>query len=435
MSTFKDLVICKFAGCNQVYNDARILPCGKRTCAAHIDEMVVVIDDGNNNSDRKMIKCHFCEEMHSFPENGKGFPVDENIPLLLSIKYGKEHSAAKKNFNEVAQLIDKLTKIDQEGFVIDYFERVEADIVQEKEVNMKKLVAYYQKLVDEVHERKVKCLHSLKTNKALESELNTIKQTLAEHESELKRENLDFIINTLDGDEDKWKAIQSECAALLEKVRSLEGQLKKRIIGDQMTEFKPSTSDTQVEDICGNLHQATIDSKILSNKKMKHDLVTLCKLSGKNFKLLYRATRDGFQASAFHAKCDHQPKTLTIIQTTNGYIFGGYTSTTWDGTSATKADPKAFLFSLVNFRSLPLLMPMKAGEAHSIWCNASFGPVFGSGHSIKIANDSNTTTRSYSNLGKSYDFTLFAYETIEAQSFLAGSRNFKTWEIEVFQLS
>ena len=32
MSTFKDVVVCKFAGCNQVYNDARILPCGKRTC-------------------------------------------------------------------------------------------------------------------------------------------------------------------------------------------------------------------------------------------------------------------------------------------------------------------------------------------------------------------------------------------------------------------
>ena len=30
----KDLVVCKFTGCNQIFDDARFLPCGKRTCAA-----------------------------------------------------------------------------------------------------------------------------------------------------------------------------------------------------------------------------------------------------------------------------------------------------------------------------------------------------------------------------------------------------------------
>ena len=35
-------------------------------------------------------------------------------------------------------------KIDQEGFVIDYFERVEADIVLEKEPNVQKLVVGFR---------------------------------------------------------------------------------------------------------------------------------------------------------------------------------------------------------------------------------------------------------------------------------------------------
>ena len=214
--------------------------------------MTVKSDGGNNNFDRKLLKCHFCEEIHSFPDNGQGFLIDRNVPLLLNIMYGKEHSAAKKNFNEVAQLIDKLTKIDQEGFVIDYFERVEVDIVQEKEVHMQKLVAHFQQLLDKVHERKVKCQHKLKTNK---SELDAVNQRLAEHASKLKRENLDFILKTLDGDEDQWKAIQFEFAGLLEKVRSLEELFKDRTIGDQITEFKPSRSYTQVEYICGNLDQ------------------------------------------------------------------------------------------------------------------------------------------------------------------------------------
>ena len=136
MSAFKDIVVCKFAGCNQVFNDPRILPCGNRTCAAHIEMMTLKSEGSNNNSDRKMLKCHFCEEIHIFPDNGKGFLVDRNIPLLLNIKYSKEHCVAKEKFNEVTQLIDKLIKIDQDGFVIHYFERMEEDILVEKEVNM-----------------------------------------------------------------------------------------------------------------------------------------------------------------------------------------------------------------------------------------------------------------------------------------------------------
>ena len=432
MICFKDVVVCKFAGCNQVFNDARILPCGKRTCAAHIDEMIVKSD--NDNVERKMIKCHFCQKIHSFSDDPEGFLVDENIPLLLNIMYGKEHSAAKKNFNELAQLIDKLAKIDKEGFVIDYFERVEADIVQEKEVHMQKLVVHYQQLLDKVHDRKVKCLQNLKTNKALESELDTIKQTLAEHESQLKRENLDFIIKTLDGDEDKWKGIQFECAALLEKVRSLEEELKERIIGDQITEFKPSANDTPIEDICGSLDTGTIDSTIISTEKLKNDLVALCKLSRKQFKLIYRATTDGFAAASFHTKCDNQPKTLTIVKASSGDIFSGYTSVAWDSTGNYKADPNAFLFSLINVRFAPQLMPVKAGGANSIFCNASYGQTFGSGHDILISNNSNLTNSSRSYLS-SYNFTTPVNGLNPTQTFLAGSSNLKTSEIEVFKLN
>ena len=428
MSCLKDVVVCKFTGCNQVFNDPRIVPCGHRTCAAHIEEMKVKSDD-----ERHMIKCHFCQKIHVFPDEGGEFPVDRNIPLLLNITYSREHSAAKNNFSEVTQLIDKLAKIDQESFVIDYFERVEADILLEKEVNMQKLIAFYQKLVDDVHERKVKCLHNLKTNKALESELDTIKQTLAEHETQLKRENLDFIIKTLDGDEDKWKAIQSECATLLEKVKSLKGELKERVIGDQVIEFMPSTNNTQVEGICGYLDQGKIDSTIISTDKLKNDLVELCKLRGKRFKLLYRASRDGFAAASFHTKCDNQPRTLTIIKATTGYIFGGYTSVTWDSTGVYKADPNAFLFSLVNALSAPQLIPVNAGDTYSIQCNASYGPTFGSGHDLHISSNSNTTASSYSQLNGSYNCTDESYESYEMY-LLAHSNQFVTCEIEVFKL-
>ena len=186
MSVLKEIVVCKFAGCKQVFNDARILPCGNRTCAAHIEAMMVK-SDGINSGNCRMIKCQFCEKIHSFPDDGGEFLVDRNIPLLLTMKYCTEHDAAKKSFSSVTQLLEKLITLDKEAYVIDYFERVEADILREKEVNIQKLNAFYQELVDSVHERKIKCLHNLATNETLASQLDAIKQALADHKDQLKK--------------------------------------------------------------------------------------------------------------------------------------------------------------------------------------------------------------------------------------------------------
>ena len=46
-------------------------------------------------------------------------------------------------------------------------------------------------------------------------------------------------------------------------------------------------------------------------------------------RLLYRATRDGFTAEAFHLKCDGKENTLTIIRNNLDYVFGGYTTAKW----------------------------------------------------------------------------------------------------------
>ena len=154
MSVLKEIVVCKFAGCNQVFNDPRILPCGNRTCAAHIEAMMVK-SDGINSANGKMLKCHFCEKIHNFPDDGGEFLVDRNIPLLLSMKHSNQHDAAKKSFKAVTQQLEKLIKLDKEAYVIDYFERVEADILLAKEANIQKLNAYCQELVGSVHEQKV----------------------------------------------------------------------------------------------------------------------------------------------------------------------------------------------------------------------------------------------------------------------------------------
>ena len=47
-----------------------------------------------------------------------------------------------------------------------------------------------------------------------------------------------------------------------------------------------------------------------------------------DYVLLYRATRNGWNASNFHYCCDRKGPTVTVIKSGN-YIFGGYTEEQW----------------------------------------------------------------------------------------------------------
>ena len=67
----------------------------------------------------------------------------------------------------------------------------------------------------------------------------------------------------------------------------------------------------------------------------------------KNGTLLYRATRDGFDAAAFHNKCDGRPNTVTLIETDSNNVFGGFASSKWNSSGYFIADFGAFVFSLV----------------------------------------------------------------------------------------
>ena len=263
-----------------------------------------------------------------------------------------------QNFNTVTNLLDRLINFDKEAYVIEYFDRVQNEIVLEKEVNLQKLLAHFQKLEDEVHERKVNCLHNLKTNKLLENELDAIKQTLIDHESKLKTDNVDFLLKTLEGNEAKWRAIQSECKTLWNTIKSSAEEMK-QLVGDQLVRFWPNTDSIQINNMCGHLFLGPPDSMIINTDKLKNDLVKLCNFSAYGLKLLYRAIRDGFKASVFYDKCNNHSYTLTIIKTTKGYIFGVFHSLALDSSNKNHIDTEAFVFSLVNASQRPQLILAK----------------------------------------------------------------------------
>ena len=49
------------------------------------------------------------------------------------------------------------------------------------------------------------------------------------------------------------------------------------------------------------------------------------------WKLLYRASEHGYTAGSFHEYCNNKGPTLIIVKSSEGWIFGGYTSQSWSG--------------------------------------------------------------------------------------------------------
>ncbi len=127
-----------------------------------------------------------------------------------------------------------------------------------------------------------------------------------------------------------------------------------------------------------------IDSKIINKieelefleNRLKNDDI----LKKKNiiYKLLYRATQDGNSIQTFHNKCDNIMGTLTIIKTTKGMRFGGYTEQKWYNSnrnnSIKKKDAKdiCFCFSLDLFK----IYNFNDNYQNSIICYYNYGPNF-----------------------------------------------------------
>jgi hypothetical protein len=148
--------------------------------------------------------------------------------------------------------------------------------------------------------------------------------------------------------------------------------------------------------------------------------------------LLYRGTRDGFRSSDFHGKCDGYANTVTLILSTNGSVFGGFTSVPWASSGGYQADqtPESFLFRVKHPANGDQIVCPISDKQKAISCGGSLGPTFGFGYDLHVANNCHMTTSSYSKLGSSY-----RNDTgLSSELALAGQCHFKVKEIEVFSI-
>jgi len=169
------------------------------------------------------------------------------------------------------------------------------------------------------------------------------------------------------------------------------------------------------------------ESKLL-DRKYKKELSRLFDNKKIKLKLLFRASRDGYNATAFHSACDNKGATLTVIKSGSGqYIFGGYNPESWH-TSGSYVSSGCWLFSLDNPSHTPLKMTQS--NSNGAYCGSGYGPTFGGGHDLHI----NSSMQSTSNYSSPSSFTSMAsgYSGYFSNSTLAGGYNFVVEELEVF---
>jgi hypothetical protein len=145
------------------------------------------------------------------------------------------------------------------------------------------------------------------------------------------------------------------------------------------------------------------DETTLMTLRQKKTLRQWLKDAGRSMEpsLLYRASRDGRYASAFHGRCDNKGNTVVVAKSSDGSkVFGGYTDIAWSnarGRQYNYTSHDSFLFVL---SPNPIKMMIKSGQESEAIYNgsSSYGPVFGSGNDFSIQGNAST-----SNLGNTYD--------------------------------
>ncbi|KAG2373410.1 hypothetical protein C9374_012149 [Naegleria lovaniensis] len=163
-------------------------------------------------------------------------------------------------------------------------------------------------------------------------------------------------------------------------------------------------------------------------------------LSEREWLVLYRGSKDGFNGKAFHQKCDGKGPTFTVIKTDKGFMFGGFTCKSWHSGNTDESDENAFLFSLYNpyLNNKMTRFKIKSGMSAAIGCYSNFGVIFGGGRDLIIYADCNINNSSHCEFfGHTYQLPNLSgmyYGSLKSKTFFNGTEQFRVSDYEVFGL-
>jgi hypothetical protein len=176
-----------------------------------------------------------------------------------------------------------------------------------------------------------------------------------------------------------------------------------------------------------------IDTKLIDLEKELPKLEEW--FDGKKLHLekIYRGSEDGFLAENFHKLCDSKSPTLTVVESSMGKKFGGYTLVPWSSEQGWKEDLESFVFSLSHQTKHPIKQDQKE---FCIGHNKDYLPFFGYACEFSIYPECNNNPTSWSNIGRTYEAPEgIVHGSEEAKTYMAGEHKFQVKDIEVFIVS
>ena len=296
------------------------------------------------------------------------------------------------NLDLFSQLISKITEIES------------------KENNE---IAFFDEKIDNLSH----LLNSIEeANKAKEEEIlqNQKNEAKEEHKEEVKEEQIDNKSNNIEEMKDALK-LQIEKKIKYDNIQKEEEDNNDNALIHENEEDKNEELLLPLD--INNMPFA--DSSIISSKEYKDKEIHLLlswlgpyihsKVSNESnsdipliTKLLYSSEKEDDKASSFHKKCDNIAPTLTLIETKEGFRYGGFTTQTWESTeqSTFKKDKDAFIFSLDTEKKYEI-----TDEEKSIQCSMFWGPYFGEGGAICVPDNFLEEKNAFYQWPSSYDIS------------------------------
>ena len=366
-------------------------------------------------------------EMNTLMSDIKITETKSNEEILHQLKMSHEQDNEQLNFELILENKSVIFQITRQNAIpySNYLSEFSLNDLQNKSNFFKvfdNIIDAYEDLKQRLNEKNYKVI--IKDNKIIISiKTNVYKSDfdleILQKQQDISKtvEELCFIIKKQDDQIKQILQIREPEKKNSEEIEKLKGEIK--LLQDHLnslaeTEGKENKIYFKESTILEDDYEKNILIKFIEeNDSTKKGTIRT--------KLLFKATKDGDKSVEFHNKCDLMGPTITIVKSENGRRFGGYTSISWDKSKGNYAtDGINFLFSLDTL----LLYKNTSGSQHT-YHNESYGPTFGGGHDLYIANECMNNNSSVSTKS-SYGMT----SSLE----LNKEKNFKVLDYEVFKI-
>ena len=198
--------------------------------------------------------------------------------------------------------------------------------------------------------------------------------------------NLDYIVENLNNE---LSQLNTEYINLRKEMNKMKKEFENKI---NFLEMENEKKTLEIK----NLKEHIFSDKMIYNlsnseiillderEKIIKMINPFADLNTYNFKLIFRASKDGELPHSFHSFCDNKGPTIIFIKTGNDKRIGGYTSISWSSNNEFQPDENAFLFSIDRKEKYELnskLMKFAVGHFEK------YGPTWGSGYGLYISNN------------------------------------------------